>query len=164
MHRSFRSIALLAALVLAPLAAAAQDATPAQADRLLEVMRARETVDAMLPQIQVSQQQMVEQLTAGQQFDEAEKARLNELMQKSNARITQALSWEKLAPVYRDIYLKTFNAEDMDAMIAFYSSDAGQKLLDKMPQLMQHTMSAVQELVMPVLQEMEQDIRETTDE
>ncbi len=162
MSSMFRCFALLAALILAPVAANAQDGTPAQADRLMEVMRARETVDAILPQIQMSQQQMLAQLTAGQEIEDAERARLTEVLQTSNARIVEALSWERLAPIYRDIYLKTFTAEDMDAMIGFYSSEAGQKLLDRLPQLMQHTMEAVQTLVMPMLQQMEQDIRETT--
>lgn len=161
MLRRLRNPLAFLLLVLAPVAASAQQATVEQADRLLEVMRARETVDAILPQIQLSQQQMIAQLTAGQDLDDARKAQLTEVVQRTNARIVEALSWERLAPVYRDIYLKTFTGEDMDAMIAFYSSDAGQNLLDKMPQLMQHTMAAVQQLVLPMLQEMEQDLRGT---
>ena len=161
MHSRIRRLALVAALAFAP-GAFAQQPTAAQADRLLDVMRARETVDAMLLQIQLSQQQMVAQLTDGQQLDEADRARLAELMQKSHVRMVEALAWDKLAPVYRDIYLRTFTGEDMDAMIAFYSSPAGQKLLDRMPQLMQNTMVAVQQLVLPMLQEMEQDIRAAT--
>lgn len=158
MRQYFQGLALAAALAFAP-AAFAEPPIAAQADRLLEVMRARETVDAILPQLQVSQQQMVAQLTAGQELDATARARLDELMQRNHARMVDVLAWEKLAPVYRDIYVATFTGEDMDAMIGFYSSDAGQKLLDRMPQLMHNTMSAVQQMVMPMLQEMEQDIR-----
>ena len=158
MRQHLQTLALVAALAFAPAAFAAPP-TAAQADRLLEVMRARETVDAILPQVQMSQQQMVVQLTAGQELDAADRARLEQLMQRNQARMVEALAWEKLEPVYRDIYLATFTSEDMDAMIGFYSSDAGQKPLDRMPQLMQNTMAAVQQMVIPMLQEMEQDIR-----
>lgn len=160
MNRRLHRFVLAAALVLAPAAAFAQQATAAQVDRLMEVMRARETVDAILPQVELSQQQMVAQLTAGQQLDDAQKAQIDQQIRRTNARIREALSWERLQPLYRDIYTQTFTGEDVDAMIAFYSSEAGQRLLDKMPQLMQNTMAAVQRLVMPMLQEMEQDLRE----
>ncbi|WP_187775746.1 DUF2059 domain-containing protein [Luteimonas suaedae] len=161
MKPMFRALALVALLLAAPLASA-QQASQAQVDRLLEVMRAQETVDVMLPQVQASQQQMVAQLTAGQEMSEADRAKLEATIAKSNERIAEALSWETLEPLYRDIYAKTFTGEDMDAMIEFYGSPAGQKLLDKMPQLMQNTMTAVQQLIVPMLQQLEQDVREQT--
>lgn len=152
------AVLLAAALCLAaPLAMAAQ-ASDAQVDKLLEVMRARQTVDAMLPQVAASQRQMVAQMTAGQPLTPEQQARLDRLLDKSMATIGRALSWDKLEPVYRDIYRQTFTGEDMDAMIGFYSSPAGQKLLDKMPQLMQNTMTGVQKLLMPMLDEMRRDI------
>ncbi|WP_407353650.1 DUF2059 domain-containing protein [Luteimonas sp. R10] len=161
MKPMFRPLALLVLLLAAP-QAFAQPASQAQVDRLLEVMRAQETVDAMLPQVRASQQQMIAQLTAGQDLSEADRAELDAVIARSNERIAETLSWETLEPLYRDIYAKTFTGEDMDAMIDFYGSPAGQKLLDKMPQLMQNTMAAVQQLLIPMLQQLEQDIREQT--
>lgn len=157
MKQLSRVFALAVMLLAAPFAYA-QQATDAQVDRLLEVMRARETLDAVLPQVQASQQQMVAQATAGQQLDAAERERIERIVARGNATIAQALAWEKLEPVYRDIYMATFTGEDMDAMISFYESQAGQNLLDKMPQLMQNTMQAVQQMLMPVLAELEQDL------
>ena len=149
---------VLAVMLLSAPFAYAQQSSDAEVDRLLEVMRARETLEAILPQVQASQQQMVAQLTAGQQLDAQEQERIERIMAVTNARMAEALSWEKMQPVYRDIYTATFNTEDIDAMIDFYASPAGQNLLDKMPQLMQNTMAAVQQLIMPMLQQLEQDI------
>lgn len=149
----------LAALLLATPLAFAQQPSQAQVDRLLEVMRAKETLDAILPQVQASQQQMVAQMVASGSIDESERARVESAIATTNQRITQALSWENLEPVYRDIYASTFTAEDVDAMVEFYSSPTGQNLLDKMPQLMQNTMTAVQQLVVPMLQQLEQDLQ-----
>ena len=157
MSRFTRIVTLALLLAAAPLAAA-QQPSQAQVDRLLEVMRARETLDAVLPQVQASQQQMVAQMTAGQELEDAERDRINRVMEITNRRLAEALTWENMEPIYRDIYARTFTGEDVDAMIGFYGSPAGQKTLDKMPQLMQNTMQAVQQLVMPVLQQLEQDI------
>lgn len=145
----------------APLAFAAPP-TDAQIDKLLEVMRARQTVDAMLPQIESSQKQMMAQMTAGQNVTPEQRASIERIVDKTNARIRPALAWDKLEPMYRDIYRQTFSGEDVDAMVEFYGSAAGQRVLDKMPQLMQQTMAAMQKLVVPMLQDMQRDIREET--
>jgi len=152
-----RIFALAVLLAAAPFAAA-QPPSDAQVDRLLEVMRARQTLDATLPQVQAMQQQMVAQMTADQELDEEERASINRALASTNAAMAEVLTWERMGPLYRDIYAQTFTAEDVDAMIGFYESPAGQKTLDKMPLLMQNTMNAVQQLVMPLLQQLEQDI------
>ncbi len=156
-------ILLLALLLFAPFAPApahAADAVPddARLDRLLEVTRARAMLEDMLPQIEASQRQMVAQMTAGQELDAEQQARLEAIVSRSNAAVRQALSWENLGQVYRDIYRRTFDAQDIDAIIAFYETPAGQRMLDKMPALMQHTMEAMQQLMVPVLEQMQDEI------
>ena len=156
--KHFTSIFALAVLLAVAPLAAAQQPSEAQVDRLLEVMRAKETLDATLPQVQAMQQQMVAQMTAGQELDEEDRARINRMLESTNSSLATVLTWERMGPMYRDIYAQTFTAEDVEAIIGFYESPAGQKTLDKMPQLMQNTMNAVQQLVMPLLQQLEQDI------
>ncbi len=154
------AIALSALLLcLAAFAAPAQvRANDAQVDKLLEVMRARQTLDAMMPQVDALQRQAVAQATADKPLTPEQQAKLDRLLDKSAASVRRALSWEKMEPLYRDIYRQTFTAEDMDAMIGFYGSPAGQKLLDKMPQLMQNTMAGVQKLLAPMMDEMQRDL------
>jgi hypothetical protein len=151
--------ALAVALMLAaPLAALAGPPSDAQVGRLLEVMRARQTVEAVLPQIETSQKQMVDQMMAGRDLDPEERKRLDGILARSNAQMKKTLTWDKLEPIYRDIYRETFSAEDTDSLIAFYASPTGQRLLDKMPALMQNTMTAMQKLVVPMMQELQRDI------
>lgn len=152
-----RTFALAVLLLAAPLASA-QPASEAQVDRLLEVMRARETLDAVLPQVQAMQQQTVAQLTAEEELDAQERERIERAMAATNQQMAQALSWENMEPLYREIYTATFDAQDIEAMTEFYASQAGQNLLDKTPQLMQNTMAAVQRLILPLLEQLEQDI------
>src|SRR5687767_6601379 len=90
-------------LCLAAPAAMAAQPSDAQVDKLLEVMRARQTVDAMLPQVAASQRQMAAQMTAGQPLTTEQQAKLDRLLDKSMASVGRAMSWDKLEPVYRDI-------------------------------------------------------------
>ena len=160
---SHRTLLLAVLLLFAPFAAADAVAaeTPlddARVDRLLEVTRARQMLEGMLPQVEASQRQMVAQLTAGQELDDAQRARMEAIVSRSAGAVRQALAWENLEPVYRDIYRRPFSAEDIDAIIAFYETPAGQRMIEKMPALMQHTMEAMQGLVVPMLEQMQREI------
>ena len=155
-----RALLILLLALSAPLAHAAtptQAAADAQVDRLLEVMRARETMESMMPQLEASQLEMMEQMTAGRTLTAAEHALFERIAARNAATIREMLTWEKLVPTYRDIYRQTFDTRDMQAMIDFYGSPAGQRVLDRMPQLVQHTMAAMQSLLVPVMQQMQQD-------
>ena len=150
--------ALLALLATAGPAVAQQPADDARIDRLIEISRTRQPPDAMLPQIEASQHQMAAQMAGDRELDAAQQQRLDRILEGSAAAIRKAMAWENLAPMYRDIYRQTFTGEDIDAIIAFYETPTGQRMLDKMPELMQNTMAAMQRLVVPMLQEMEREL------
>ena len=150
--------ALLALLATAGPSLAQQPADDARIDRLIEISRTRQTLDAMLPQIEASQRQMAAQMAGDRELDAAQQQRLDRILEGSAAAIRKAMAWENLAPMYRDIYRQTFTGEDIDAIIAFYETPTGQRMLDKMPELMQNTMAAMQRLVMPMLQDVEREL------
>ena len=150
--------ALLVLLAAAGPALAQEPADDARIDRLIEISRTRQTLDAMLPQIEASQRQMAAQMAGGRELDAAQQQRLDRILEGSAAAIRKAMARENLAPMYRDIYRQTFTGEDIDAIIAFYESPTGQRMLDKMPELMQNTMAAMQRLVMPMLQDVEREL------
>ena len=152
-----RSLVLLTLLAAAPLAIAAP-ATDAQVDRLMQLMQVRQNLEQMLPQIEGMQRHMVDQLAAQHPMTDAQRAKVDRVLADSDQRLRQMLAWNTMAPMYRDIYRKTFSAEDMDAMIAFYGSPAGQRVVAKMPALMQNTLGAVQRMVVPMLQQTQRDI------
>jgi len=157
--KRFACTALL--LLAAPFAHAATP-TDAQIDALMTAMRAQRNIETMLPQVEGMQKQMVAQVTAKEQLSAAQRAKVDALLSRSNAALRDALTWSKLEPVFRDVYRQTFDGADMDAMIAFYSSTAGQHVLDKMPALMQNSMVAMQKLVVPMLQQMQKDLEAET--
>ncbi|MET0327604.1 MAG: DUF2059 domain-containing protein [Luteimonas sp.] len=160
MTKGFGLAALLALTTFSPATLAAPP-SEAQVDRLLEVMRAEQTIVAMVPQIMASQQQMAAQIMQG--ADPGQQAAAERATRTAMRAVQDTINWNTLRPLYRDIYARTFTAEDTEAMITFYASPGGQSLLDKTPMLMQNTMAAVQTLVMPLLQQLEQDLRSELD-
>ncbi len=71
-----------------------------------------------------------------------------------------ALSWQKLEPAYLDLYASTFTENDVDAMLAFYKSPAGQKMVAKTPEMMtasQQIVASKFQLVQPQFQKITRD-------
>lgn len=151
---------LLAILALACAGTAfAAEPSDADIDRLLKASRAESLLAGMIPQMEAVQQQEFDKHFAGQEMTEEQKAEVARIQAKTQEIIRKALSWEQMRPVYLEVYKKTYSREDVRAISKFYESAAGQRMLDKNPALMQNIMSAVQQKMVPMLEELQAEIR-----
>ena len=66
----------------------------------------------------------------------------------------EELSWATLKPMYVQLYQESFTQEEVDGLIAFYRSPAGEALTNKMPLVMQKTMLLVQSRVASMMEKM----------
>lgn len=157
---SFRSRALLA-LVLACGAGPVLAAEPTEADieKLLEVSRAQSMLNAIVPQMEAMQRQQFEQLMANKELSAEQRAEVEQIQAKTMDIVRRSLAWEEMRPLYVDVYKKTFTRDDVRAITKFYESKAGQSLLDKTPMLMQNLMGAVQQKMVPMVEELQKEIQ-----
>ncbi|MBK7929660.1 MAG: DUF2059 domain-containing protein [Bryobacterales bacterium] len=81
------------------------------------------------------------------------RAKLEEMQTKVFALISERMSWQKMKPVYVKLYAEVYTDEELDGMIAFFSSPAGRSMTAKSPILMQRSMQVVQSLMGEVLPE-----------
>lgn len=125
-------------------ATAADPARLAKVEKLFVVMHIERTMDQMMGMMQ----QMIAQSTKGMPGMDAltpEQEKLVADYQKKAMKLaTDTVGWKAMEPDYARIYATTFTDEQIDAMTTFYSSPAGQALLDKTPEIGQQTMQAVQ--------------------
>lgn len=151
---------LLATVVLACASAAiAAEPSDADIDRLLKASRAESLLAGVVPQMEAVQQQEFDKHFAGQQMTDEQKAEVARIQAKTRDIVRKALSWEEMRPVYLDVYKKTYTREDVRAITKFYESAAGQRMLDKNPALMQNIMAAVQQKMVPMLEELQGEIK-----
>jgi hypothetical protein len=69
----------------------------------------------------------------------------------------------KMKTMLVQVYADTYTEEEVDGILAFYKSPAGQAMLQKMPQLMQRSMAVSQQLMsdlMPEIQKMAKEAGE----
>ncbi len=72
----------------------------------------------------------------------------------------QEFTWAKLQPIYVNIYQESFTQEEIDGLIAFYRSPAGDALVKKMPLVLQKSMGAMQGMLGPMAEKMKAAMQE----
>lgn len=88
-----------------------------------------------------------------------------ERFHEKSMRIYKAqMSWDRLEPKFIEIYASSLTQEEVDGMIAFYKSPAGQAYIKKMPVLMQNSMHLVQEMMGPMSQDLQKAVKEFQDD
>jgi len=129
---------------------ASTQATTADIDRLLQVMDMQTMMAGMMQQISDSQRTMVVD-SFGSDMSQADRTRMQGVLDKTNSLVQQELSWKALEPLIRKVYAQIFSKDEVAAMITFYSSPEGTSILKKSPQAMALTMQEMQPLMMDTM-------------
>jgi uncharacterized protein len=155
-------IAVLSMLIYAGVCAA-QATTPASEasiKELLKAMEARQLIDNILPQLQGMMQNSMQQALQGK-APTPEQQQVFDKMQTSVMSIyKEQMDWAHMEPMYIRIYQSTFTQSEIDGMLVFYRSAAGQAMVKKMPLAVQNTMTEMQKLVGPMVQKIQEAARE----
>jgi uncharacterized protein len=154
-------LALTCSIALPSAFAADQRPTEASINQLLEVTQVRKFLESTMVQMDALMKQATQQVTQGQKITPEVQKQIDQGRTEAISMMKEILDWNKLEPMYVRIYQKSFNQEEIDSMIAMYKSPAGQMLLNKMPIVLQNTMSEMQQMMQPVMeriQRMQHDV------
>jgi hypothetical protein len=135
--------------------APANPPSEASIKQLLELAQARKLIDSVMAQMDNLMQQSVAQATQGQKIPPKVQKDIDQRRSEMIAMMKELLDWTKLEPLYLRVYQKTFNQQEVDGMIAFYKTPAGQAVIAKMPAVMQNTIEEMQQRMGPVMQKMQ---------
>lgn len=151
-----KKIFVTAAMVILGAAAPVLAAPPSaeSLDALFELTRAAALMDSVSATIDQNLRQTQEQALAGQKLSEGQRKVIEAANQKSVQIVRDEISWAKLKPVYVSIYQESLTQEDIDGLIAFYRSPAGEAMMKKLPLVMQKTMTAVQASLAPMVEKL----------
>ena len=139
---------VLMALVLAT-AAAPSSSAPASAESVEQVLKLAR-IETLMETMYVGMEQvmrasMQESMKKRAPMTPEQQRFLEQIPARFIAVIREEVGWNAMKPVYVKIYQETFEQEEIDGLINFYSSPAGQAMLDKMPQVMQRSTAVAQE-------------------
>lgn len=146
-----------------PSSSAAPDKAPSDASlkQLIEIMHARQLLDAMMSHLDATMKNIMQQVTQGQPAPPAVQKTFEKARSDVIATVKQEYTWEKMEPLYLRAYRRSLTQEEVDGMIAFHKTPAGQAFINKMPSIMQNAMNETMQMMGPImerLQRMQQDM------
>lgn len=135
----------------APVVAPENQATPEQIAKLFEVMRIRQqmqSMKAMIPgmvqqQIQSAMKQSEGALPTGSKLTPEQREKMQAVMSKYVGKSMDLYPAEEMLTDMTSIYQKHLSKDDVEGLITFYGSPAGQHLLDAQPAIAQEYMPLV---------------------
>jgi len=139
------------------------NAVPASSDSvetLLTVMKTEAMLDSMYASMEQIMRQSMQQAAGGKPMTPEQRRVLDAVPGKFVTVMKSELTWEKLKPQFVQLYLETFDQEEIDGLLAFYRSAGGQAFINKMPTVMQKSMAIAQSQMQTLLPKMKAAIEQ----
>ena len=159
------TICLILCVAFAASAVAQQDASSAPAtkqdvEEYLSVMHSHDMMKQMVAAMAKPMHQMVHE----QYLKDKDKlpADFEERTTKMMDEMLSDMPFDEIMQAMVPVYQKHFTKGDIDALVAFYSSATGQKMLREMPAIMGEAMEASMPLVQKYMETMKQRIDQKT--
>lgn len=150
-------VLLLSLLIFSSSLYAEQNTKQQKIDELISVMNLDSMVDSMYGQIEGMMKGMSDQMGV----KPSEQAIFDKYYGDMTTVLKTEMSWAKMQPMMVNVYDKHFSEQEIADMLAFYKTDTGQKILEKMPVVMQESMQMSQSLMkdaMPKIQTLAQQL------
>lgn len=152
---------LLAFAVL--MIACSADAAPASqesVEQLLAATRTESMMETIYGSLEQTMRQSMKKAVEGKPVSEQQQRFLDAVPAKFVAVMRDELNWAKLKPLYVQVYRETFEQDEIDGLIAFYTSPAGQAFVNKMPVVMQKSIVVTQAAMQSLAPRMSAAVKE----
>lgn len=136
----------LIAILLSSATVMAEPASERSVKQLLEITQAKKLTDGVLASMDAFMSNAAQQILKGKTPTAGQQQALTNMKNKTIALMQEEFAWEKQEPMHIRLYLESFTEEEIESMLSFYKTPAGQAVINKMPVLMQKTMLEVQKM------------------
>jgi len=156
-----RRIALLPLILCASFAVAHADEASkrAKAKEMLAMLHTERISEQIVSSIMKQASTVPQQVFGGPAPPEA-KAKVEAFEQQLQQATEAQIGWKVLEPEYLDLYVKTYTEPELDGILTFYKSPAGQAILTKGSELNAQSVQLIQArmtILQPQLQKVAQD-------
>jgi uncharacterized protein len=160
---TFRGTMLAAALcfaAVAPMAHADDASRRAKAEEMLKLTNTDSLMATQLSALRDRVNELATQQSGAAAMTPAQKQLTDNYLKQVQGVTDDEVGWTKLRPMVIQAYADTFSEADLDGIIAFYKTPAGQSIVAKTPELSTKTMTMVQDRIkdmQPKLAQMTED-------
>jgi hypothetical protein len=121
-------------------------------EEMLTVTKPEKMMDQAMQQASAMMQHQMQAMNVPADM----KPKADQMSQEMMSYVKEKLDWATLKPQFVEIYMDVFTEDELRSVVTFYKSPAGQALLNKMPQLMQRTMTMMQAQMADLPQRMQE--------
>jgi hypothetical protein len=125
--------------------------TDASLKELLQITDSQKMMDQSFGQIDQYMKMGMQEAFKGKEMTPEIQKKMDDTSLKIAAVFKEEFSWESFEPIFIEIYRKSFTQSDVDGMLQFYKTEAGQSVIKKMPLVMQNTMELTQQRMKDVM-------------
>lgn len=150
----------VAKLGYAPGVTDANAASEASIRELFAVTETRQLADRAWQQADTMMRRAAEQATQGRTLSPAQREAVDRSMQRLTDLFKTEFRWDRMEPMFMEVYRRTFTQQEVDGMLAFYRSPAGRAVVTKMPVVQQYSMELVQTQLRSLMPKVQQIQRE----
>ncbi|MBA3592658.1 MAG: DUF2059 domain-containing protein [Polaromonas sp.] len=135
---------------------AAHCAPPSEASihTLLAVTKTDTVMDTLFVNMEQSMRQSMMAAIPGEKLSAQQMRILDAAPAKFIQVMREEMNWPRMRPIYIQIYQESFTQEEINGLIAFYQSPAGEAFVRKMPVVMEKSMSIMQVRMAPMMEKM----------
>ena len=149
-----KKIAAALALAMACTGALAAPASAESVEKLLVLGKSDKLVDSMHVAMEGIMRQAMQQAVGDKRLTPEQQRAIETVPARYTAVMRTEMNWESIKPEMVRLYQDVFTQEEVDALVAFYNTPAGQAMIDKMPVLMQRSMALGQARMQAVMPRM----------
>ena len=124
--------------------AGAAPASEQSVTKLLDVSQVQSTLESLQGTVVDIMRQGIKHSLQDRSLSTDQQKFIDTLLPKFAELLREELSWERVKPMYIQLYRNTYEQEEVDSLIQFYQSPVGQTFISKMPVLTQKTVSMTQ--------------------
>jgi hypothetical protein len=153
---------LVSGLLALTLSLGAQAAPPSQesVEALMSVTLPESSLDSVFKAMDQLMQQMMQRRLKGKTLTAEQQRTVEAIAARISALMRDELSLQKLKPRYVQIYRETFDQEEIDGMLAYYTSPTGQAEIRKMPTVMVKSLVLSQSVIEAARPKIEAAVKE----
>jgi len=152
---------VLIVLSLGCASARADDASKrVKAEQLFVLLHMDRMMDQLMVGVRNQVQQIVQEMPGADDATPEQKKQIVDFQQRVLGLVNDKLGWKALEPDFINLYASTYTEEELDGILAFYTSPVGQKMIEKTPELTAKSTEITQQKmreVQPQLNAMVQD-------
>lgn len=139
---------------------ASEESHRAAVEKMLQLSNVDKIMDPMFEQAESMLKSQFEQMGVS----EKQRPVLEKYNQKLISLMKKEMAWSKMRDDFINIYIKVYTEEEILEINKFYSSPVGKKMVEKMPMLMQESMTLTQKIVQNIFPQIKQISEEMAQE